>query len=445
MVQPRLGAAAPGPTPGRAGVVLAGARSAASSSPRRRISTAPSSSPRGWAKSDAAERELEAALALNPRFVAGLGQPRQPARAERRARARPPRLRAGAGARSGSAAGAVAPAGPDADRRSGRSADRRLRQAIARRGDSAADLADLGFGLGKALDSAGAYDEAFAAYVAANRASRASAGRRRARYDAPAHERFVDRLIAAFAAPLPADAGRRTRPGGSSSAACSAPARPWSSRSSPAIRASPPAARSTSCRRLPRATSRPSLAAWPALDAANRQQLRGAYARVVAARHPGAEVVTDKRPDNFLHIGLIRALFPTARIVHTRRDPIDNCLAVYFLHLAQAMPWALDLLDTAHWYRQHERLMAHWRSLRGERHPRSRLRPAGGRTAPGDRSSARALRAAMGRRLPRLPPGADDRQDAERLAGARAALHPLVGPLAPLRAPPRPLRAALGR
>ena len=109
----------------------------------------------------------------------------------------------------------------------------------------------------------------------------------------------------------------------------------------------------------------PSLAAWPALNAANRQKLRGAYARVVASRYPDAEVVTDKRPDNFLHIGLIKALFPNARIVHTRRDPIDNCLSVYFLHLSQSMPWALDLLDTAHWYRQHERLMAHWRTLCG--------------------------------------------------------------------------------
>jgi hypothetical protein len=71
----------------------------------------------------------------------------------------------------------------------------------------------------------------------------------------------------------------------------------------------------------------PTRAAWPALDAPARQKLRDAYARRVAGRHPDARVVTDKRPDNFLHLGLIRAMFPEARIVHTRRDPLDNCLA----------------------------------------------------------------------------------------------------------------------
>ncbi|MEQ1806587.1 MAG: tetratricopeptide repeat protein, partial [Burkholderiaceae bacterium] len=75
---------------------------------------------------------------------------------------------------------------------------RRLREAIARPASTASDRADLGFGLGKALDSAGAYDEAFAAYAEANRASRQSAGPNGVRYDAQAQGRFVERLIAAF-------------------------------------------------------------------------------------------------------------------------------------------------------------------------------------------------------------------------------------------------------
>lgn len=49
---------------------------------------------------------------------------------------------------------------------------------------------------------------------------------------------------------------------------------------------------------------------------------------------PHADLVTDKRVDNFLHIGLIKAIFPDARIVHTTRDPLDNILSIYFLHFA---------------------------------------------------------------------------------------------------------------
>jgi hypothetical protein len=77
---------------------------------------------------------------------------------------------------------------------------------------------------------------------------------------------------------------------------------------------------------------------------------------------PGAQRVTDKRPDNFLHIGLIKRLFPQARIVLTTRDPLDNCLSIFFLHLDQRMSYALNLLDIGHHYRQYLRLMAHWKA-----------------------------------------------------------------------------------
>ena len=129
----------------------------------------------GLARSDAAERELEAALAFNPQFVPAwieLGKlleqngERAPARrAYERALALEP-----AQSLALSRLPDLKPiAGPDDPLIA------TLRQAIARPGASAADLADLGFGLGKALDTVGAYDEAFAAYVAANEASRASA------------------------------------------------------------------------------------------------------------------------------------------------------------------------------------------------------------------------------------------------------------------------------
>jgi hypothetical protein len=58
-------------------------------------------------------------------------------------------------------------------------------------------------------------------------------------------------------------------------------------------------------------------------------------------------------------------LFPNARIVHTTRDPVDNCLSVFFTHLDHSAAYALDLMDTAHYYRQYTRLMAHWRALYG--------------------------------------------------------------------------------
>ena len=75
--------------------------------------------------------------------------------------------------------------------------------------------------------------------------------------------------------------------------------------------------------------------------------------------------MTDKRPDNFLCIGLIKTLFPDALIVHTTRDPLDNCLSVFFLHLEHHLSYALDLLDIGHFYRQYRRVMDYWRQLFG--------------------------------------------------------------------------------
>lgn len=75
---------------------------------------------------------------------------------------------------------------------------------------------------------------------------------------------------------------------------------------------------------------------------------------------------TDKSPDNVLHLGLVKALFPDARIVYTARDPLDNLLSLYFLHLGGDRAYATSLTDLAAYYREHCRLRDHWRSMFGE-------------------------------------------------------------------------------
>ncbi len=58
-------------------------------------------------------------------------------------------------------------------------------------------------------------------------------------------------------------------------------------------------------------------------------------------------------------------MFPDAKIIHTTRDPLDNCLSIYFSHLDQSLTYALDLMDIGHHYLQYLRLMAHWKALFG--------------------------------------------------------------------------------
>jgi len=107
-------------------------------------------------------------------------------------------------------------------------------------------------------------------------------------------------------------------------------------------------------------------ASMAAVSDAALARLAAQYLASIARLFPGAAHVTDKRPDNFLLVGLIKSLFPDARIVHTTRDPLDTCLSIFFLHLDQRMSYALDLMDIGHYFRQYRRLMAHWKSLYGE-------------------------------------------------------------------------------
>ena len=234
-----------------------------------------------------------------------------------------------------------------------------LRSALSRPGLDVADRAELGFALGRALDQVGAYDDAFAAYAAANAASRAI-DPEGARYDRAGHERFIDSLIAAFPEPAAAvaDAG--------------AP---------PVFICGLFRSGSTLVEQIMAGHSRvtgggelglvPGLAravaGYPqALAGAGPEvfgQLRDLYLGGLKTARPQADVVTDKRPDNFLHIGLIKAMFPSARIVHTVREPLDVILSNWFLHLDRSMGHALDLGDLAHWHGQYVRLMRHWKTL----------------------------------------------------------------------------------
>lgn len=305
---------------------------------------------------DAAERELRKALEKNPIYVPGLLNLGN--------------LREDMGDRSGAreAYGRAIAADPDnalaLARLAGLSTSLELDASLAKQikekiGDprtSLADQADLGFALARLLDAARHYDDAFEAARAANHASRTASG---AQYDRRAVEQFVDRSISTFTEPVRLETigdapificgmfrsgstlvesilgiHRRVRTGGE-------------------LDALPLLARSIGG--YPEAVAR--------ADAAQKGRWREAYWREIPPAPTAPQLLTDKRPDNFLHIGLMMSIFPGAKIVNTVRNPLDNLLSLYFLHLDPSMAYALDLIDAAHWYGQYQRLMAHWRSV----------------------------------------------------------------------------------
>ena len=79
--------------------------------------------------------------------------------------------------------------------------------------------------------------------------------------------------------------------------------------------------------------------------------------------YKGANYVTDKRPDNVNYIGLIKTLFPNAKIIFTQRNPVDVCLSIYFLRFGEELNYSTDLLNIAHFYKQQQRIINHWMNL----------------------------------------------------------------------------------
>ena len=57
--------------------------------------------------------------------------------------------------------------------------------------------------------------------------------------------------------------------------------------------------------------------------------------------------VTDKLPGNYLHLGFIATILPGARIVHCRRDPLDNAVSLYFTDFMVGHEYSNDLRASA--------------------------------------------------------------------------------------------------
>lgn len=81
---------------------------------------------------------------------------------------------------------------------------------------------------------------------------------------------------------------------------------------------------------------------------------------------PHARFVIDKLPHNFEHIGLIKFLFPEAKIISVRRDPRDIAISNYFTDFAAkhgGMGFAYDLEWIGQQLADHNLLMHHWHQV----------------------------------------------------------------------------------
>ncbi|MEW5250451.1 tetratricopeptide repeat-containing sulfotransferase family protein [Microbulbifer sp. 2201CG32-9] len=228
-----------------------------------------------------------------------------------------------------------------------------------RQGIPPEELEELNFALGKLLDNCGSYDRAFSSYKAANELGI----RRLAPYSRAGHTELVDRLIQVFS-PDWFSGERRGLP------------------DTPVFICGMFRSGSTLVEQIVsghhQVTGGGELEFFPALVAAMGEHYPqaikdkgsdffrrngGDYLSYLKRRFPSEDIVTDKRPDNFLHIGLIKSIFPGARIIWTRRAFLDNCLSIYFQQLGGGMNYSADLDSIGHYCVEQLRLMEHWKGL----------------------------------------------------------------------------------
>jgi tetratricopeptide (TPR) repeat protein len=234
--------------------------------------------------------------------------------------------------------------------------------------DDPVAAANLRFALGRALDAQGEHDAAMAVFHDANRLAAATGPR----YDAARAGAGVATLLSACLAAAPDEPPAGRGDDGPEPLFICGQYRSGSTLLEQVLACHPAVAAGGELEIVPRwlgAELAPFPEALQRLTAAGAQSLRQAYLVEQRARVPhadGVRYLTDKRPDNHLLIGVIKRVFPRARIVHTVRHPLDTAVSIYTQHLAQGrLPYASDLRAIGHQLGLHEQVMAGWRARWG--------------------------------------------------------------------------------
>lgn len=220
------------------------------------------------------------------------------------------------------------------------------------------DESRLRFAMGKYFDDLGAFSRAFEQYKRANELYRRTV----APYDRAARTKFVDDMARVYSRERlgqhGAGASESTRP-----VFVTGMPRSGTSLVEQIIASHPDAAGAGELEFWSEAATRHAPKVRSDLpDVATAKQLANAYLKLITKYSADAKKVVDKSTFNSNHLGLIHAVFPGSRIIYLRRNPIDVCLSCHFQDFATAMSWTMDLADLAHYYREHHRLMEHWRS-----------------------------------------------------------------------------------
>ncbi len=224
------------------------------------------------------------------------------------------------------------------------------------------------FGLAQALDAKGQFDRAAELSREANALQAAELKERGQAYDPTVHHSYVDDLIAVF---TPAFFERTRGFGHESERPIFVVGLPRSGTSlteqvlashSRVFGAGELKLVQETLEALPGVLGRTSMAlnALEHLDRDTTRRLAERHLAELAELEKASDRIVDKMPENTLYLGFIATMFPSARIIHCRRDLRDVALSCWMLNFAEVR-WACDAEQIAARFAEYQRLMDHWR------------------------------------------------------------------------------------
>lgn len=239
-----------------------------------------------------------------------------------------------------------------------------MRQQLDAEEVSPLDKALIRFALGKALEDAGEFDESFEHYEAANKAYAAI---RPYRYSSQ-EERFRSFFTEAYFA------GTKEQ-GNDTSAPIFVVGLPRSGStlleqilsSHSQVDGVQELDEIVSIARAVNKPGRPEQEQYPqsleGLSAEEIQQFAQQYLDYAQPYRQQAPYFVDKAPHNFHHIGLIKTLFPNAKIIDIRRNPMASGWSLYRQFFADSFPFSYDLETIGRYFNDYVALMNHWHEV----------------------------------------------------------------------------------
>ena len=89
--------------------------------------------------------------------------------------------------------------------------------------------------------------------------------------------------------------------------------------------------------------------------------IREKYLDSLSLLNSNASIITDKAPSNFRLIGLIFSIFPDAKIIHLKRNPIATCWSIYNRNWnGNGYGFSYSLDDLVSYYKLYAELMNFW-------------------------------------------------------------------------------------